>query len=87
MQDDRLMPYLTVKEAMMVAANLKLGKEISTTQKRIVVAEILEALGLNESRDTKTIDLSGGQRKRLSIALEVFNIFIPLSFDLTNFSA
>lgn len=71
----------------MVAANLKLGKEISTTQKRIVVAEILEALGLNESRDTKTIDLSGGQRKRLSIALEVFNIFIPLSFDLTNFSA
>lgn len=35
MQDDRLIRYSTFKDAMMVVPNLKLGKEISTIQKRI----------------------------------------------------
>lgn len=73
MQDDRLMPYLRVNEAMMVAANLKLGKDMKMTMKKILINEILEALGLNESLNTKTLNLSGGQRKRLSIALELIN--------------
>lgn len=67
MQDDCLMPYLTVKESMMTAANLKLGKEIHQTTKKLVVQEILDVLGLSETIDTIVIDLSGGQRKRLSI--------------------
>lgn len=73
MQDDCLMPHLSVKEAMLISANLKLGKEMSMEAKKLVIAEILEALGLSESTSTKTIDLSGGQRKRLSIALELVN--------------
>lgn len=40
MQDDRLLPHLTVYEAMTVSANLKLGKDMSATAKKEVVRDI-----------------------------------------------
>ncbi|RZB38752.1 ABC tran and/or AAA 21 domain containing protein, partial [Asbolus verrucosus] len=49
MQQDLIQPLLSVDEAMMIAANLKLTRSTSTDQ------------------------LSGGERKRLSIALELVN--------------
>lgn len=71
MQDANLQPLLTVQEAMNVAAELKLNStKEENTQK---IDQILVAMNLDNCRNTRTDQLSGGERKRLAIGLELLN--------------
>lgn len=72
-QDDRLEALLTVNENMTVAADLKLPTSTPRYEKEAIIEEILTILGLREHMNTQTGRLSGGQKKRLSIALELVN--------------
>ncbi|KAK9869925.1 hypothetical protein WA026_006022 [Henosepilachna vigintioctopunctata] len=72
-QDEELRLGLTVTEAMTFAANLKLGYSVSHAYKKKKVVETLELLGLDVCNHTMTSRLSGGQKKRLAIALELLS--------------
>ncbi|EDW85318.2 LOW QUALITY PROTEIN: uncharacterized protein Dwil_GK18351 [Drosophila willistoni] len=72
-QDDLLRPQLMVGEVMLLAAHLKLGFKVSKTHKMNLIKHILTLLGLDHRYNVFTAKLSGGQKKRLAIALELIS--------------
>ena len=70
-QDDVVHRQLTVNQALGYAAELRLPPDTSKADRAQVVTQVLEELDLTKHADTRVDKLSGGQRKRASVALEL----------------
>lgn len=70
-QDDILHAQLTVRRALGYAAELRFPQDTAREERRERVAEVIRELGLEQRADQPIHSLSGGQRKRVSVALEL----------------
>jgi ABC-type multidrug transport system ATPase subunit/predicted component of type VI protein secretion system len=70
-QDDVVHRQLTVNQALSYAAELRLPPDTSKADRFKVVSQVLDELDLAKHANTRVDKLSGGQRKRASVALEL----------------
>jgi len=70
-QDDIVHPELVVRDAFYLAARLRLRLE--GKQRKALVERTIELLGLAEHANKRVYHLSGGQRKRVSIGIELLS--------------
>ncbi len=70
-QEDVVHRQLTVEQALGYAAELRLPPDTSADDRRQVVTRVLDELDLTPHRKTRVDKLSGGQRKRASVAMEL----------------
>ncbi|GAA2992662.1 ABC transporter ATP-binding protein [Streptomyces fulvorobeus] len=70
-QDDILHAQLTVRRALGYAAELRFPQDTAAAERQARVSEVMAELGLEQRADQPIHSLSGGQRKRVSVALEL----------------
>ncbi|MGQ4385572.1 FHA domain-containing protein [Streptomyces sp. SAS_270] len=70
-QDDILHAQLTVHRALSYAAELRFPQDTAKTERQARVEEVVRELGLEQRAGQPIHSLSGGQRKRVSVALEL----------------
>jgi ABC transport system ATP-binding/permease protein len=70
-QDDILHAQLTVRRALTYAAQLRFPQDTAKDERRARVDEVVRELGLEQRVGQPIHSLSGGQRKRVSVALEL----------------
>ena len=80
-QDDLLHTQLRVGQALEYAAELRFPPDVDAAPGETRVDEVLAELGLEARRDLPIERLSGGQRKRVSVALELLTTPSLLFFD------
>lgn len=70
-QDEIVHPLLTVREALRYAARLRLPLDLNVDEVEIVVRRVLQELALEDRADHRIATLSGGERKRAGVAVEL----------------
>ncbi|MBC7900138.1 MAG: FHA domain-containing protein, partial [Saprospiraceae bacterium] len=70
-QDDIIHRELSVYRTLYYVAKLRLSRDVSRAEIKQIVDEVLDVTGLAERRNLPVHQLSGGQRKRVSIAVEL----------------
>lgn len=70
-QDDVVHRQLTVQQALRFAAELRFPDDLPAELRERRVDEVMDELGLTAHAHTRVDKLSGGQRKRTSVALEL----------------
>ncbi|MFC7648569.1 ATP-binding cassette domain-containing protein [Streptosporangium lutulentum] len=80
-QQDHLHKSLTVRQNLRYAARLRLPADLPRKDREARILEIVDRLGLTERIDLRAARLSGGQLKRLSIALEILSDPLLLLLD------
>ncbi|XWS55739.1 hypothetical protein CRYUN_Cryun09bG0026400 [Craigia yunnanensis] len=86
MQDDVLFPMLTVEETLMFSAEFRLPRSLSKEKKKARVQALLDQLGLRNAAKTVIGDeghrgISGGERRRVSIGIDIIHDPILLFLD------
>lgn len=64
---------LTVEESLQYASEFQLSRSLSNSSKRIIILEIIETLGLQKCCQTLARNLSGGEYKRLAMAVDLLS--------------
>ncbi|KAM7263054.1 hypothetical protein ACFE04_000737 [Oxalis oulophora] len=86
MQDDLLFPMLTVEETLMFSAEFRLPRSLSKRKKKARVQALIDQLGLRNAAKTVIGDeghrgVSGGERRRVSIGIDIIHDPILLLLD------
>jgi ABC-type multidrug transport system ATPase subunit len=70
-QENILHAQLTARRGLGYAAELRFPRDTSKAERNHRIDEVLEELALTRHADTKTAAMSGGQQKRVNVALEL----------------
>ncbi|XP_001688274.2 ATP-binding cassette sub-family G member 4 [Anopheles gambiae] len=80
-QECPLLAFLTVQETMQFAVDMKMPQSSPKSAKQAKIDNILEMVGLDTARNTVVRSLSGGEQRRLAVAVELITNPPIMLFD------
>lgn len=72
-QKDIMHQRMTLQQMLGYAARLRLQDDVSVQERKARVEQVMQELGIDGARNTSLMRVSGGQRKRASIAIEMLS--------------